>query len=151
MADRSVVLQSAAYPPRRKTWLEFYFCRSPALVGTGIGFTFKLVQPQVLLVSDDGYFPFPFAVAVSLGGLVGRMLGALEIDVDDVEVMPTAPDLNSLRGPARVDPRPFTRRGARRHRTQAFGAMKIQLDVVHGLCLAEGWLEGGEARNQLRP
>ena len=93
MADRSVVLQSAAYPPRRKTWLEFYFCRSPALVGTGIGFTFKLVQPQVLLVSDDGYFPFPFAVAVSLGGLVGRMLGALEIDVDDVEVMPTAPDL----------------------------------------------------------
>ena len=64
MADRSVVLQSAAYPPRRKTWLEFYFRRSPALVGTGIGFTFKLVQPQVLLVSDDGYFPFPFAVAV---------------------------------------------------------------------------------------
>ena len=106
---------------------------------------------QVLLVSDDGYFPFPFAVAVSLGGLVGRMLGALEIDMDDVEVMPTAPDLNSLRGPARLDPRPFTRRGARRHRTQAFGAMKIQLDVVHGLCLAEGWLEGGEARNQLRP
>ena len=109
MADRSVVLQSAAYPPRRKTWLEFYFRRSPALVGTGIGFTFKLVQPQVLLVSDDGYFPFPFAVAVSLGGLVGRMLGALEIDVDDVEVMPTAPDLKSLRGPARPDPRPFAR------------------------------------------